>query len=433
VLLAATALPWLIRLALDRTSPPFVRAGLFRPMMIFTGFLVAGFAFGLATGGDRYVAMWEFRPFLYLPIIYVLMTNLFTTRRQYRLLAMVMLLALLVHSVLALDKWRGIPAVEREHLENLVDHGSAMQMSAVLVAAIAAWLLPRSKRMPRWSLLLAAVPVGWIWLVSRRRAAVIGLAVSVILVGVLLARVKPRRFLTIAPLIIIVVIGYLGAFWTSQSAIGFPAQAIKTVIAPNQISQRDQSSNLYRIIENFDISYTIQARPITGLGFGHKFYRPAPLPDISVFPFFEYIPHNSVLWIWIKTGLGGFLAMLYLFGSAVRRGIRTILSTGEARDLLLTVVATAYVIMYLVFAYVDIAWDTRSMVVVAIAMAICSEYARLADGRHEHADEVGVRHDPRLEPEPSSVGASLARTPPGGPSRGDEQRELVIIGGGSER
>ena len=48
---------------------------------------------------------------------------------------------------------------------------------------------------------------------------------------------------------------------------------------------------------------TIKAKPITGLGFGQRFYRPFPLPDISFFPFYEYMPHNSVLWIWIKTGV----------------------------------------------------------------------------------------------------------------------------------
>ena len=71
---------------------------------------------------------------------------------------------------------------------------------------------------------------------------------------------------------------------------------------------------MYRTVENLDINATINAKPLTGLGFGQKFYRPFPLPDISFFLFYEYIPHNSILWIWIKTGVGGFVAMLFLFG-----------------------------------------------------------------------------------------------------------------------
>ena len=74
-------------------------------------------------------------------------------------------------------------------------------------------------------------------------------------------------------------------------------------------------------------------------------------------------------------------AMLFLFGSAIRQGVHTILRVRSGADLVLTFSAAAYLVMYLVFAYVDIAWDTRSMVTVAVAMAICSEYARLASGR----------------------------------------------------
>jgi O-antigen ligase len=179
----------------------------------------------------------------------------------------------------------------------------------------------------------------------------------------------------------VLAIGYLAAFWNSESSIGFPAQAMKTVIAPDQISEQDQGSNLYREIENHDITATIRARPITGFGFGHKFLRPVPLPDISGFPFFEYVPHNSILWIWIKAGGAGFVAMLFLFGSAIRQGVHTVVRVRSGTDLVLTFIAAAYLVMYLVFAYVDIAWDTRSMVTVAVAMAICSEYARLASGR----------------------------------------------------
>jgi hypothetical protein len=58
----------------------------------------------------------------------------------------------------------------------------------------------------------------------------------------------------------------------------------------------------------------------------------------------------------------------------------------SGRDLLLMFTATGYLVMYLVFSYVDIAWDTRSMISVAIAMAVCSELDRLrADGEPDGA------------------------------------------------
>jgi O-antigen ligase len=338
-------------------------------------FVVFGIVHGLATGGDRYAAIWEFRPLLYLPVVYVQVTNLSTSRRDYQRLALVMLVAVLVHTALALQKWSALASAERDEL-NLIDHGSAIQLGAVLMVAIAAWVFPKVSPVVRSLLLLAALPVGWVWLVSNRRAAVVGLAVSVLFLGLLLARLNPRTLRVIAPIVAVLTVAYLGAFWRSESTVGFPAQALKTVIAPDEVSERNQSSDVYRDIENFDIVTTIHAKPLTGFGFGHQFLRPIPLPEIA-FSFSGYIPHNSVLWIWIKMGVGGFVAMLFLFGSAIRQGVHSMLQIRRGSDLAVTFAATGYLVMYIVFAYVDIAWDTRGVASVAIAMAVCSEYVRL--------------------------------------------------------
>ena len=383
ILLVVTMVAWLLRLWIDRGALSFVRGTLLWPILAFTGFVVLGLVVGLGTGGDRYAAMWEFRPFPYLPIVYVLVTNLFTTRLQYRRLLLIIGVALLLDALLALQVFSTLSEVERDSLETLVSHGTAVLMGAVLFAAIAAWLLRRAPSSARLLLPLACIPIGWAWLLSQRRAAVIGLAVALLALLVMLWKLNRRLLYRVGPLFALVTVAYLAAFWNSESTLGFPAQAVKTVIAPGDISERDKGSDLYRVIENYDISATIHAKPITGMGFGQKFLRPAALPDISFFPFYEYITHNSVLWIWIKMGVGGFVAMLFLFGSALRRGVRAVVSLTTGRDVLTVLVATGYLVMYVVFAYVDIAWDWWSMVAVAISMAVCSEYVRLPSGRDE--------------------------------------------------
>jgi hypothetical protein len=112
---------------------------------------------------------------------------------------------------------------------------------------------------------------------------------------------------------------------------------------------------------------TIHAKPITGLGFGQKFYRPIALPDISFFEFYEYIPHNAILWIWMEMGVGGFVAMLFLFGSALRAGTRATLGLMRGLDALVVLTALTYLAMFLVFAREGMGWDAASMVTVAIA------------------------------------------------------------------
>ena len=101
--------------------------------------------------------------------------------------------------------------------------------------------------------------------------------------------------------------------------MGFGAIAIKSVIAPGALSKEDESSDLYRRIENYDLVYTAHAKPLTGVGFGKPFYRPVPLPDISFDVFYQYIPHNSILWIWLKTGYLGFVALLFVIAATLAR------------------------------------------------------------------------------------------------------------------
>ena len=148
VVLAITTVAWLLRLLIDRGSGRFVRGALFWPMVVFGGLVLLGVMVGVATGGDRYVALWEFRPLLYVPIIYILVTNLFTSREQYRRLGALMLVALVIHAFLAMILYATLSVAERKELESLVGHASAVQMGVVLFGAIAVWVLPRTP----WSL-----------------------------------------------------------------------------------------------------------------------------------------------------------------------------------------------------------------------------------------------------------------------------------------
>jgi O-antigen ligase len=392
LLLALTLTAVLLRVLIDRAHTSFIKGALFRPMMIFTALVFAGLVFGLATGGNRYAATWEFRPLLCLPLFYVVLVNLVTTRRQYLRLTAVMLVAITFHTLLSLQVWSRMSSLERQASESLVAHGSAVQLSVVIFVTMAVWVVPEGPRRLRWFTLIIIVPVAWVWLASQRRAAVIALAVGLIVLAILLTKLNPRVLRRVGPVFAILLAAYVVAFWHSESTTGFPAQALKTVVAPGETSQRDQASDLYRVIENFDITTTIRAKPLTGLGFGQEFYRPVPLPDISFFPFYEYIPHNSILWIWIKMGFFGFITMLYLFGAAIRWGTAAIMHLPRGPDALVLMAAVVYLVMYLVFAYVDIAWDTRSMICVALAMAVCSEYLRLPGPPPRRS------HDRDLEP-----------------------------------
>jgi len=382
VFLVVTMIAWLLNYQ-DRVGQQvrfgrqFRRGTLLYPLMGFTFFVLYGYLQGMRTGGDRNVALWEMRPLLYVPLFYVLVTQLLTTRQHYIRLFQLAMFAVFVHAVFAINYFRGLPAVERAELESLGEHGASIHIDALLLLVLALMLIKGCSPLLRVGMLLLAIPCLVAYAMAERRAAVVALVVGVVLLSIVLHRRNRRAFWWFVPIVTVVGALYLAAFWGAQGSLGFPAQAIKSVIAPGQLSEADRSSDMYREFERYDLWYTIRSDPLRGLGFGRQFYQPIALPDISFFVFWQYLPHNSILWVWIKTGFFGFVAMLFLFARTVQRGAINVARIADPNHLAFAIAALGYVVMYIVFAYVDIAWDARATIFLAFAMAWCGDFGNL--------------------------------------------------------
>lgn len=375
VVLVATTLSWFSRRLVDPRWR--VRRGaLFAPLAVFMAFVALGLVNGFAGGGDVQVGLWELRPLVYLAVIYALVTNVFTTRRQYVNLFWSAVSAITVHAIVAVERWVSMDPEERAITGSLTEHAAAVHMNVIIVAVLAAWLFGWTTSGRRVALTVMAVPVVWAYILSERRSAFIGLSLAIVLMAVVLFVERRRVFWRFAPVVAVIATGYTVVFWNVQGGLGFPAQALKSAIAPGQLEGADLTSNIYREIEAINIWFTIRVGPVRGVGFGQPFYRPYPLADISFFPFWEYMPHNSFLWIWLKTGFAGFASMIYLMIRTLQYGARTVRRVPEA-DRLLALVSVLYVAMYLIFSYVDIGWDTRSTVFLGVAMAICADFRHL--------------------------------------------------------
>ena len=373
ILLAVTTVSWLLQRLVDPTWR-FRRGGLFVPLMVFSGFVLLGFFKGrFLSGGDTRVALFEVRPLLYLPIVYILITNLVITRRQYKLLLMLAFSAVAIQSIFALLYYRGLSDEQREVLESLSEHSATVHMNALFVFLLGLLLFKCRKEL-RWFVALLVPPVLWAYLLSQRRAAMIALFVGVTVLAAVLFCRRRRMFWFFTPTAVVLTLGYLAATWNARGALGLPAMAVKTVLFPEQLGTAERSSDLYRTIESYDLWFTIRQNPVLGVGFGQKFLRPIALPDISFFEFWEFIPHNSFLWIWLKTGFLGFVAMLFLFGRAVQLGARSALTVRSPEHVAIGLAGLTYVIMFLVFVYVDIAWEVRSTVFLALALALCADF-----------------------------------------------------------
>ncbi len=368
-----TTLAWIVRAAILRDINVYL-GRLALPVALFTLFLLLGFGYGVGTGGDFKIALWESRAIFYLPLMLVLTSNLIETRSHVHQLMWVIMLALAVEGVIG--TWYYLVTLQGNlaGIESITEHSAAIHMNTLFVFALAVWLFPGSIS-KRLLLPLLSLPVVLPYIATQRRAAFLTVGVALVLMGLVLLRQNRRLFFVLAPIAMVLAVGYLGVFWNSTGALGAPASAVKSVVAPDTGSA-DDLSNIYRVIENVNVSFTVHQAPLTGVGFGRKFYIIVPMADISFFDWWEYIVHNSIFWIWMKAGVFGFMSMIFLTGYAIMTGSRAVwrMPTGDLRAICL--VTTLYVLMHFMYAYVDMSWDNQSMMYVGAMMGLvnCLEH-----------------------------------------------------------
>jgi len=375
--LALTFISWLGRAAVQRRLK--IHTGLlFWSALFLLAFAIFGLLYGIGTGGNINIALWEVRAIFYLPLFLLLTSNLFTERKQANHLMWIIMLALFIEGILGSYIYFVILNRDLGLVDAITEHGAAIHMNTLFIFALAVWLYKGS-----WSkrilLPLMSIPVLFSYLASQRRASFIVLIIAIGLMTLLLYRESRKLFWTLVPAMGLVGIMYLAIFWNNTSSAGLPAQAIKSVIAEDQASAKDRSSNIYRDIENINASYTIHQQPLTGVGFGQPFYFLVELPDISNYIWWEYVTHNSIAWIWMKTGVGGFLALLFFIGTAVMTGIRVLWRMPRNDMSAIAVTAILYIIMHFIYAYADMSWDAPNMVYVGVMMGLINSLERIVD------------------------------------------------------
>ncbi len=367
--IALTAFGWWVRRK-QQGDRGLYTGKLFWPALAFAAFLVFGLGYGVATGGDARIALWEARGVFYLVPLLLLASNLVEEPVHVTRLLSAALAAVFIKGVLASLYYLVDLESDLNGMYSIAEHGAAIHLNTLLVASGAVWLY-RSSLLKRTLLPLSIPFVGLGYIAMQRRAAFVTLAIAVALVIAVLFKEQRRLFWRVAPAVLLLGACYLAVCWNSQGTLAVPAQAIKSVYAVQLASARDQRSNNYRVLEDRNINYTIHQHPFAGIGFGHKFSMVVAMPDISrFFEWWEYITHNSIMWIWMKAGLGGFFSLLCLIGLAVTGGARALdrLRRDDLGAVVLT--ATLYIVMHFIYACVDMSWDAQSAVYVGAMMGV---------------------------------------------------------------
>ena len=376
VYIAVTLISWLGRAAMERKLK-FFTGPLFWPATLFTAFWIFGLGFGLAKGGNLNAALWEARPIIYLPIMLVLTSNLMTTREHLNRLMWFIMIDLLIVGIIGNGVYFFQLHGDIHTVKEITEHASAVHMNTLYILILAAWIY-RASPAKRFLLPFFVPFVGLTYFATQRRAAFLSLIIALLLMAFILFIEKRKIFWRVVPPILCIFLLYLAAFWHSSSTLALPVEAVKSMVDQKQSSMEDQLSNAYRVLENMNSDFTIHTSPLFGIGFGRKFYIIVRMPDISSFIWWQYITHNSIIWIWMKMGFGGFIAMLILIGTSIMVGVRSLLRMPGGNLSAIALTATLYIVMHFTYAYVDMSWDIRSMLFLGSMMGLLNALEHIA-------------------------------------------------------
>lgn len=327
------------------------------PFLAFLFCVAWGVVHGLSSGGTLKIIVLEIRPLWYLFVAYLLAYNLITKQQQVRSLLWVLIVG------------AGIKGLQGVYIYLIAYHGSLEGHHEIMsheesfffvamVLLLVIFCLHYRYRAQVIGLCLILPPVLIATLANQRRTDYLALLVGMGVAWALIYLVKPQARARLVVLLIVSLVlggGYVLAFSHASGTFASPARALISVFSPASVDDANAAaSNAYRVIENTDLKYTLKQDPFLGWGFGKPFLQPQPLPNIaSLDPYYNYVPHNTVFWVWMRLGDIGYIVFWYLVGAMIVRGC---LIARRLRDRYLQAVAifvVAVTVMEIIVAYAD--------------------------------------------------------------------------------
>lgn len=300
-----------------------VRGPLFWPMLAFGGMILLGEVSGIMSGGDFKISLWEIRPLMYLVALYVLTVNTVKGAAHVRAILWLTIICVAIRCAEGIWRYLQIPADTRANVPTVLEHEDSLFLVIPFALLLAVFLWRRWLPKPLLPGLVALIPIAfYVIIINHRRAAFLCIFISIAsclpLIWVSL-RTKQQRTRFIYALVAVAVLGvvYLGAFWNSSNGLAAPAQAVRSIVQPDE---RDYLSNLYRDQENTNLRYTISFSPYTGIGFGKPMQLITPMVDLEAsigWALQLYMPHNNMLWLWMRMGIIGFVTFWVLAGAGI--------------------------------------------------------------------------------------------------------------------
>jgi O-antigen ligase len=336
------------RLAVPRTQ---VSATLGIMVLLAIVALVRGL---MESGGsaDTTAALWEIRPWIYLGATYIFASQVIRSRRAVQ----AVLWTFVVGSGLKALQGVYIFFETRNEIprpEAILAHEESIFFSLFLILTLCLWLYGERGRLRATATALAPfVVIADIGNTRRDAFLIIAAELAVMILLTYIALPERRRLIRrvcVTGLVLFAV--YLPVEWNGSGTLAEVAVAVRSGIAPDA---RDSESNAYRVAEDANLGVMIKQDPIVGFGFGVPIdYSSYPIVDISnIDSNIAYVPHNGVLYVWMRMGVLGELALWMFVGAAILAGTRSARSPNRQVSMIGTLV-TCTTVGWVIMGYTD--------------------------------------------------------------------------------
>lgn len=366
----------LLALAFTRAEP-VVRARLFNgrlfgPYLLFLLAVLLGEIHGLLNGGDLNKSLWELRPQVYGFVAFVTASLLIRSRDDLVWLAAVAVAAILLKAVIGDVRYFIVLNHSLGTHETVLGHEDSFFLALLPMGALAAFIWQGWSRTLKLLALVCPI-VLMALLANQRRAGIAAMFGGMIVITVLAIRFNAahrRRLILFALIASTVAVVFLITFWNDQ--YGVIGQLVRPVRSQFDPTYRDYLSNLYRQAENINLQLSFQTNKLIGMGFGMPFLIVVTQADISsVYPLWNYIPHNTLFWVGVRMGLVGSVTFWALIGMALLEVCRAQAVQRDRFVLTLVALIGAAIVAELLVAYADLQLESyRNMIVVGILFGV---------------------------------------------------------------
>jgi hypothetical protein len=353
IFLLVVILIWVLKAGLDGTFG-VPKSPVFTLLKVFWVLLLVSVGVGLSHGAKLKFDLWEVRSWIYLTVVALIAAAFIKTRKALDTILWIFVLGSGFKGIQGTIIFFSYARRMVPRPEAILGHEEAFFFGVFCAITCGLWLYDIRGALRRTATgLLPFVIIADLANARRTAWLILGAAILVMAVIALVTLPQRRKFLVRS--LTVLAIGtalYLPAYWNHDGSLAQPARAVRSQYDPNL---RDESSDQYRQQEDLNLITDIKASGLLGSGFGIPIDYTNIANISATDPMIAFIPHNGLLWIWLRSGMQGEIAFWCLVGTCLVRACSLARAPDRRLAMFGTLVACA-IVSYIIDGYEDMAF-----------------------------------------------------------------------------